>query len=270
MTALSSGGEHKPYVWQMIRQAIEVLGPETTNGAMREWILERWPNTKQNTISCQIIVCTVNHASRIHYPENHKPRRAQSDYDFLYRPERGKLEFYDPTRHGLWEIFLREDGRPAIRQVNEEEVPVPEAVDLPSDGAFAAEDHLRDFLARPQNLEAIEPELSLFVDDDGNDGVEYVTPVGRIDILAEDGNGGLVVIELKVGRGPDSVVGQILRYKGWVKRHLADGRPVRGIIIAQHISDRVRYAVAEVEGIELKEYSLSINVTSVCGLGEQS
>ena len=45
MTALLSGGEHKPYVWQMIRQVIDALGPETTNGAVREWILERWPNT---------------------------------------------------------------------------------------------------------------------------------------------------------------------------------------------------------------------------------
>ncbi|MFQ6018523.1 MAG: endonuclease NucS domain-containing protein [Kiloniellaceae bacterium] len=137
------------------------------------------------------------------------------------------------------------------------------------DQAFAAEAHLRDFLVGPQeNLEAIEPGLRLFVDDDGRDGVEYPTPVGNIDILAEDRDGGLVIIELKVRRGPDAVVGQILRYKGWVKRHLAGGRPVRGIIIAQHISDRVRYASAEAGELELKEYSLSIMVTPVLEFDE--
>lgn len=63
------------------------------------------------------------------------------------------------------------------------------------------------------------------------------TGVGRIDILAKDRSGALVVIELKVALGPDAVCGQILRYMGWVKRHIADGRGVRGIIIAGRISD---------------------------------
>jgi endonuclease len=87
--------------------------------------------------------------------------------------------------------------------------------------------------------------------------------VGRIDILAVDAQGGLLVIELKVSRGPDAVCGQLLRYKGWVKRHLAQGWRVRGLIIAQHISDRIRYALADDPEVSLKEYVLNISLKDV-------
>src|SRR5262249_42902094 len=64
--------------------------------------------------------------------------------------------------------------------------------------------------------------------------------------------------ELKVSRGPDAVCGRLLRSKVWVKRHLAQGRRVRGLIIARPIPDRIRDALADVEGVCLKEYALSI------------
>lgn len=94
-------------------------------------------------------------------------------------------------------------------------------------------------------------------------GVEYATDVGRIDILAVDAQGGLLIIELKVSRGPETVCGQLLRYRGWVKRHLANGRRVRSLIIAQHISDCIRYAIADVEDVYLKEYALNITLKDV-------
>jgi hypothetical protein len=127
--------------------------------------------------------------------------------------------------------------------------------------SFAAEDHLRDYLVN--HLDIIEDELQLYVDDDGKDGVEYRTDVGIIDILAVDAHGGLVVIELKVSKGPDAVVGQLLRYKGWLKRHRTTNGKVRGIIVARHFSDRVRYAVADVPDIALKEYDLKIELRDV-------
>jgi RecB family endonuclease NucS len=121
---------------------------------------------------------------------------------------------------------------------------------------LTAESHLRDYLV--QHLGDIEAGLDLFVDDNGVDGVEYSTPIGRIDILAMDSTGGYVVIELKLAHGPDAVCGQLMRYMGWVKRHLADGSTVRGIIVAQRISDRIRYAMADVPNVQLKEYELSL------------
>ena len=59
-----------------------------------------------------------------------------------------------------------------------------------------------------------------------------------IDILALDKDNNYVVIELKVSRGYDRVVGQILRYMGWLRKNQAEsGQLVRGIIVAREISD---------------------------------
>jgi RecB family endonuclease NucS len=253
----------RPAVWQMVREAVEALGGKTTNVAIRDWILDHYPGTNRSTIQCQIIVCTVNHDSRIHYPENSKPRVADTQYDFLFRPERGKVELYDQARHGVWKIVEQDDGRLAVCRADQEETPdeVTEPAEPSSGHAFAAETHLRDYLA--QHLDLIEDGLQLFADEDGTNGVEYSTDMGRIDILAVDANEGLVVIELKVGRGPDAVCGQLLRYRNWVKRHIANGKRVRGIIIAQHISDRIRYSLIDAEDVYLKEYEINLALRDV-------
>lgn len=76
----------KPPIWKMVKEAVESLGGKTSNIAVRDWILKKYPGVNPPTISCQIVVCTVNHASRIHYPENQKPRLANGQYDLLFRP----------------------------------------------------------------------------------------------------------------------------------------------------------------------------------------
>lgn len=248
----------KPPVWKMVKEAVEALGGTTTNIAVRDWILKKYPGTNPTTIGCQIIVSTVNHASRIHYPENQKPRKAEAQYDFLFRPATGALEWYDPAQHGQWEIAELEDGKLVAREITKQ----TDLVDPGEPGkSFAAEHHLRDFLAK--NLHVIEDGLQLYVDEGGTVGVEYKTPMGRMDLLTVDKQGGLLIIELKVERGPDEVCGQIMRYFGWVKRHVANGKPVRGLIIAQHISDRIRYALADVPGVTAREYKLHITLADV-------
>ena len=255
----------KPPVWKMVHEAVEALSGTTTNVAVRDWVLAKYPGTNTTTIACQIIVCTVNHDSRIHYPENQKPRRAESPYDFLYRSARGQLEWYDPTKHGQWEIAETDDGDLVVQQLGTSEAPVSAASatpPAPEGQCFAKEFHLRDFLA--SNLNVIEDGLQLYADEDGAaNGVEYKIDMGRIDILAEDRDGGLLIIELKVDRGPDEVCGQIMRYVGWVKRHLANGRRVRGLIIARHISDRIRYAIADVPDVTAREYVMQITLAPV-------
>jgi hypothetical protein len=250
----------RPYVYQMIKQALAALGGKTTNVAVRDWILERYPDTNRSTISCQIIICTVNHASRIHYPENQKPRRADGVYDFLFRLGRGLLEQYDPAKHGEWEIAEAEDGDLVVQQP-EDPPGCGDGETTATADEFAMETHLRDYLA--VNLGKIEDGLQLYADDNGSSGVEYQTEVGRIDLLAVDKGGSLVVIELKVSRGPSSVVGQLLTYKGWVGQHLANGKKVRGIIIAKRITDKIRYAVGEVPDVALMEYVLDVAVRGV-------
>ena len=101
-------------------------------------------------------------------------------------------------------------------------------------------------------------------DQHGITGVEY--PVGgrRIDILAVDREDNLVVIELKVSKGHDRVIGQILRYMGWIKENLAEEhQTVRGIIIAKDISDDLKWACSVTQGITLKEYSITFSLDKV-------
>jgi len=97
------------------------------------------------------------------------------------------------------------------------------------------ERHIEDFLET--NLHLLEPNLTLVVD-----GRQYVTDVGRIDLLARDASERYVVIELKRDRVPDKTIGQILRYMGWIKQNLTAGEKVRGIIVGQHLSDKLIYA----------------------------
>jgi len=256
----------------MVREAVQALGGDTTNVAVRDWILRKYPGTNRSTIGCTIVICTVNHDSRMHYPENGKPRMANDErYDFLFRPERGRLVWYDPAKHGVWRIVQHEDGSLGVAREGhkvaaaEVEEGVPEAVGA-GDAAvgFQAEDQLRDYLAL--NVDSIEDGLQLYVDEYGNAGVEYATPIGQIDLLGEDAQGDLVVVELKVGRGPDTAVGQLLRYMGWIKRHLAEDRSVRGIIVAQHASEQLKYAVADLPSVTVKEYELTVTLHEVPGV----
>lgn len=124
---------------------------------------------------------------------------------------------------------------------------------------FALESHLRDFLAK--DLEHIEPGLKLYKSEERN-GVEFPVEGGRIDILAVDKEGRLVVVELKLSQGRNKVLGQILYYMGWVDAHLSNS-PCRGIIIASEISKELSTAVSRAPGIKLYRYKMSFSVEPV-------
>lgn len=243
----------------MVREAIEVLGGAASNVDVTSWVMGKYPGTNKTTIQCQMIAGTVNHPSRVHYGVDVRSRVCDNPlFDQFFRPESGRIELYSPEQHGMWELFETPDGRFSVRQCGDEVQP---SADDDTGHAFAAETHLRDYLA--QHLDEIEPGLQLYVHPDERIGVEFITEVGRIDILAVDGQGAFVVIELKVARGPDSVAGQILRYKNWVKRHLANGQSVRGIIIAQQITDKIKYAIADDPEVAAKEYEIKIALRNV-------
>jgi len=73
-----------------------------------------------------------------------------------------------------------------------------------------------------------------------------------------------VVTELKVSRGYDRVVGQLLRCTAWIHAHQAEVGPgVRGMIIAREISEDLRLACTIISDVELFEYELAVTLRLV-------
>ncbi|MGO8839535.1 MAG: endonuclease NucS domain-containing protein [Limisphaerales bacterium] len=133
-----------------------------------------------------------------------------------------------------------------------------ESPDTANELPLSLERQLEDFLAL--NLGMIETGLQLYRDEDGREGRQYPTDVGEIDLLCNRPNQEILVVELKRGRSSDIVVGQISRYMGWVKRHIANGRVVKGLILTYEQDDKLRYAVAANPNIELKRFKLRLEI----------
>lgn len=253
----------RPFVWQMVKEAVIKLGGKASYKEIKNYIANTYENVNENTITAQIIVSTVNHKSRIHYPENNKPRLAESRYDFLYSTGRGEVELYHPEKHGMWEIAEDDMGKLFVR-LQSDEITQDEDESEQESFVFPLENHLQAFIV--QNIESIKingKKLMLYVDDSDNDGVEYQTDIGRIDILAVDDQEDFFVFELKVGKGPDSAVGQVLRYMGWVKEKLAQTKNVTGIVVSKKANDKIKYAASMTPDVHLFEYDLAFDIKEV-------
>lgn len=109
-------------VWERIKEAIQALGGKGTYLEITEYILSKWPNTKPNTLQSEVIACTVNHHTRIHYKAK-RPGIANKPYDFLFQPERGVgyVEWYEPDKHGIWGNKRGEDGKLYVTRFDDEQ-----------------------------------------------------------------------------------------------------------------------------------------------------
>lgn len=112
---------------------------------------------------------------------------------------------------------------------------------------FALEMHLRRFLVDNWEKTQLGKNYEIISEDGEIIGEEYQTKeVGNIDILAKDEKKKeWVVIELKKGQSNDAVVGQALRYMGWVERKLIKkGESVKGIIIVKEVDNKLKSALS--------------------------
>ena len=101
-----------------------------------------------------------------------------------------------------------------------------------------------------EHIEDLEPDLVVI-----DDGVERAVISGFIDILARDGAGCLVVIELKAGKADSRVIGQTLGYMGDLQEEDPETR-VRGIIVAHDFDTRCRSAARAVPNLSLQSYAI--------------
>jgi hypothetical protein len=112
---------------------------------------------------------------------------------------------------------------------------------------FALELYLRRFLVDNWEKTQLGKNYEIISEDGEIIGEEYQTKkVGNIDILAKDKKKKeWVVIELKKGQSNDAVVGQTLRYMGWVERNLVKkGESVKGIIIVKEVDNKLKSALS--------------------------
>lgn len=128
--------------------------------------------------------------------------------------------------------------------------------------AFAMERHLEDFLVQNWAQTDLGKEYNIYEMDGALVGQQYQTDTGPLDILAvKKDKSELLVVELKKGRASDVVVGQILRYMGYVQAELAEtGQSVRGVIIALDEDQRIRRALAVTPSIEFYRYQVSFRL----------
>jgi restriction system protein len=113
-----------------------------------------------------------------------------------------------------------------------------------------------------RGIQVFERTLRLYESPDGRSGRQFATTgsVGIIDILAEDLNSGdLVVIELKKDKGVDEIIGQLSRYRGWVREKLAKpGQGVVGIVCVRESSEKLRLAASDTN-IDVRTYGFSFH-----------
>jgi hypothetical protein len=139
-----------------------------------------------------------------------------------------------------------------------------EAERIEQEARFALEMHLEEFIYR--NWREIDwgAPLDLYRVED-QDGRQFPAGMWSIDFLAVDRDSGdLVVIELKRGQTSDATVGQVLRYRNWVREHLSESNQhVRGIIVAAEVDDALRYAIKGLPDIAVLTYQVDFRLQSV-------
>jgi restriction system protein len=134
--------------------------------------------------------------------------------------------------------------------------------DVEDPAAFAMEKHLEDFLVQNWAQTELSKDYDIFEEDGEKVGQQYPTDTGPVDILAiRKDKKELLVVEVKKGRATDVVVGQVLRYMGYVLQELAEeGQTVKGVIIALEDDQRIRRALAATPNIAFYRYQVSFKL----------
>jgi len=158
--------------------------------------------------------------------------------------------------HTLAELS-EEQFRNLLKGTVEQPEPTGQSETIEDPNAFVLEKYLEEFIV--SNFLAIfKGKLKIYEDKEVNEGQQYATEIGPIDILAvEPKSKSFVVIELKKGRPSDQVVGQVLRYMGWVKKNLCTmGQSVKGLVICRDSDSKLSYALEMTNNIDVRYYSV--------------
>ncbi|MFC2089643.1 endonuclease NucS domain-containing protein [Bacteroidota bacterium] len=128
--------------------------------------------------------------------------------------------------------------------------------------SFMFEKHLEDFLIKNWEKTHLAKKYSIHTENNVMVGRQYHTDTGPLDILALSKDGReFLVVELKRDRASDEVVGQTLRYMGWVKRNLcANDQDVKGCIVALKGDAKLENALHTLDSISFVRYEVDFRL----------
>lgn len=237
---------------EAIREVFQSKDEVLTTAAVKQRVNAAYPGQwKDGSVSADLIGSSVNAPSSRWYPTARK-------HAFLFSLGDGRYRLYDPETDGHW--VVTEKG---VQLAEGDEIPQPAEAngDEALTAAVVAEatitlEHDME-VSLVNNLDQLEPGMRLYSTDEIRGQQVDTGIVGRLDLLAKDREGKLVVIELKVGRADDRAIAQTMRYMGWVLRELSDGKPVRGILVAREFSDGAKFAAMAAPNLTLQEYRVA-------------
>ena len=159
------------------------------------------------------------------------------------------------TLDGLWWFLDQESADPSSSSLT--------SALTKGELRFGLERHLHEFLRDNWDHTDLGREWALYqVREDVEAGYEFPCDVGRIDLLAKHrSERRWLVVELKRGQTSDQTVGQLLRYIGWVKAHLAkESDTVHGMVICHEADIPLHYALSTLDNVELRLYGVEFHL----------
>jgi hypothetical protein len=131
-------------------------------------------------------------------------------------------------------------------------------------GGFALERQLEQFLLENWDRTPLASEWAIYsTREDPEAGNQFPTDIGPVDILAvHKKQPRFLVVELKRNQSTDQTVGQVLRYMGWIGKHLAKeaGKTVEGLIIARTTDKGASYALSLLPHISMMTYEVEFRL----------
>lgn len=105
-------------IWEIIQHEFINLGKESVvKKEFSNLILSEYPHIKKGTLGAQISIQVINKRGRTNYAQCSKERVCgDNKYDFLFENDDKTLCKYDKDKHGIWEIYKRDDGKLDVRK----------------------------------------------------------------------------------------------------------------------------------------------------------
>lgn len=242
---------------EAIREVFKSKDEVLTTAEVRRRVNAAYPGQwKDTSVSADLIGSSVNAPSSRWYPTARK-------HAFLFCVGDGRYRLWNRETDGQW--VVTETGV----QLVEGDTPPPD--ELNGDEGVSEIANVEATISLERDMEAslvtalqqLEPGMVLYAKGEMRGQQLDTGVVGRLDLLAVDKDGALVVIELKVGRADDRAIAQTMRYMGWVQRELAGGKPVRGVLVAREFSDGAKFAALALPSLTLKEYRVAFTFNTV-------